>query len=141
MSFVSQVLAVVQRIGAEIKTLRGEVVATKLYQPTSYLPGVPAASTTLLLAVSAVQASFPTSFTGSYATADVAATASTVLTVKKGTVTVGTITFAAGAAVGTFVAASITSLAPGEKIAVYAPATPDATLAGIAIVLAGTRST
>lgn len=67
----------------------------------------------------------------SFARARVAATASTVFTVKRNGTTVATVTFAAGATVGVW-SASVT-WADGDFATLEAPGTADATLADITI--------
>jgi hypothetical protein len=71
------------------------------------------------------------------ASAETAATASTVFTLSVDGTTVGTVTFGVGATTGTF---SITApnFAAGV-LKLVAPATPDATLANISITLSGER--
>lgn len=76
------------------------------------------------------------------AVASVAATAETVFTIRVGTTTAGTVTFAAGAATGTvafdFEDVTLTlTLAAGDLLELRAPASADATLDGVAITLAG----
>lgn len=68
------------------------------------------------------------------AKATVAATASTVFTITKDGAALGTITFAAGATLGTF---SITAanLTANQHVTITAPATPDATLANISFLV------
>lgn len=68
------------------------------------------------------------------AIATVAATASTVFTIKRNTTTVGTVTFAAAGTTGTF---SITSgaVTAGQHLTVECPATADATLANISMLI------
>ena len=68
------------------------------------------------------------------AVATVAATASTVFTIRKDTTTVGTITFAAGATLGTvsITSGAITAL---QHVTIEAPATADATLANISFLV------
>lgn len=72
---------------------------------------------------------FTSSTTYSWASARVAATASTVYVVRRGATQVATITFAAGATVGIW-SANVTWSA-GSYVRIDAPATPDATLADI----------
>ncbi len=67
----------------------------------------------------------------SFARARVAATASTVFTVKRNGTTVATVTFAAGATLGVW-SAGVT-WADGDFATLEAPATADATLADITI--------
>lgn len=70
----------------------------------------------------------------SKAYSQVAATASTVFTIKRGTTTLGTVTFAAGSTTGT-VAVSSGAITANQVITITAPATPDATLADISFML------
>lgn len=84
---------------------------------------------------------FPANFAGAFAKAQAAATASTVLNVKRDGVTIGTITFAAAGTVGTFattggVAMTFTA---GQTLAIEGPGTADATLGTIGVVLVGSR--
>jgi hypothetical protein len=81
--------------------------------------------------------SLPASLTGSYATLLTAATASTVITLKKGATTIGTATFAVGGTVATFSFAAGVSFAVGDTLTIVAPATPDATAAGLYMSLKG----
>jgi hypothetical protein len=69
-----------------------------------------------------------------------AATAETVFDVQVGGVSVGSITVAAAGDTGTFaLTGGATAIATGEVVTVVAPASPDATLADIAISLKGTE--
>jgi hypothetical protein len=69
------------------------------------------------------------------ARASVAATATTVFTIKEnGTITVGTFTFAASATLAT-VSITAGSISVGDIITIEAPATPDGTLADIAFLI------
>lgn len=82
---------------------------------------------------------FPANLTGSKAGSKVTATASTVLTIKKNGVSVGTITFGAGSAVGTFASSGFGAVA-GDVVTVENQAAADATLECVSITLAGVRS-
>jgi putative tail protein len=82
------------------------------------------------------------------ARASVAAAADTVFTVQQALlatpnvwVDIGTVTFAHGDVNGVFATTShaAQSLAPGDTIQIVAPASPDATLAGVSINLVGSR--
>jgi hypothetical protein len=75
---------------------------------------------------------------GSYASAEVAATAQTDFDIRVDGVSSATMRFVAATTSATLIAASETILEPGDVLSVVAPATPDATLAGIGITLAGT---
>jgi len=65
----------------------------------------------------------------------VAATASTVFTIKNNGVNIGTATFAAAGTVPTF-AYTAPAIAKGDFISVHAPGTADATLADISLLVA-----
>ena len=100
--------------------------------------GALAASEALLRTVVARRTRFKIDLAGSQGRAGVAATAQTDLDVRRDAASVGTIRFAASASTAVFIAASETVLEPGDLLEVIAPASPDATLADIAITLAGT---
>lgn len=112
--------------------------------PTPYDIGgmvsdMPAASAIVLNHVAVRTISFADDFAGSFAVAQIAATASTVFVVNRNGAPIGTITFAAAATTGTFVTTlAAESLTPGQVLTVVAPVTPDATLADIAITFFGT---
>lgn len=82
--------------------------------------------------------------TGHVARAIVAPTASATLKVQKssaGVLTdIGTIAFGIGATVATVTITSATSFAVGDLVIVRAPASPDATLADVAVSIMGTLS-
>ena len=69
--------------------------------------------------------------------AGIAATAQTDFDVQRNGLSIGTVRFPAGSATATFIAASAVTCEPGDRLTVIAPATPDATLADIAVTLAG----
>ncbi|MFN4282370.1 MAG: hypothetical protein ACK4NA_07005 [Alphaproteobacteria bacterium] len=100
--------------------------------------GAPAASEVLLRTVVARRSRLKVDLAGSQGTAGAAATAETDLDVQRNGASIGTIRFAASASAAVFIAASETVLEPGDLLEVVAPASPDATLADIAITLAGT---
>jgi hypothetical protein len=85
--------------------------------------------------------SFPAGLTGSQASAAVAATASTVIDIRKNGASVGSMTFAAAGTTATFTMASAQTFAAGDVLSLHAPATPDSTLATVGWSLAGTRTT
>jgi hypothetical protein len=103
-----------------------------------FYPGVPAASALLTRVPLGRAVNFPSGLSGSYAKASVAATASTTFTMYKNGFSVATIVFGAGSAVGTFSSSGV-SYAAGDVLSVQAPATADATLANVGIVLVGVR--
>jgi hypothetical protein len=74
---------------------------------------------------------------GSQGRAGVAATAETDFDVRRNGISIGTIRFAVGSTSAVFIAASETVVEPGDLLEAIAPATADATLADIAVTLAG----
>lgn len=120
-------------------TLYGTV--SQPFDLIGFYPGVPTASAKVLRVPAARAITFPANFSGSYATASAAATASTAFDVQKNGTTIGTITFAIAATTGTFTTTSGTSkaFAAGDVLMIVSPGTADATLADIGITLTGTR--
>jgi len=121
------------------------------YIVSCFVPGVPTASQLLLLQRLSKGITIPANF-GSYlghtsmARGTVNATASTAIDVQKATSaapgsfsSVGTITIAGGAMVGTFASSGGTAItfAQGDSISLVAPASPDATFADFAASLVG----
>lgn len=94
----------------------------------------------VLIFVASEALTFPDDFSGSRLFAFTAATAETVLTVKKNDSAIGTITVAAAGTSGTFATTGTTvALAAGDRLQIEGPATADDSLAGVAITLYGTR--
>ncbi|WP_395406316.1 hypothetical protein ACHMW6_06490 [Pseudoduganella sp. UC29_106] len=114
-----------------------------------FYPGAPTASALVghLIAPAGISTlTFAAAIAGSSGKALTAATAQTDFDVRKNATTssggtsVGTIRFAASGTVPTFIAASGFSLTGGtDYLTVWAPATPDATLADIGVGLYATR--
>ena len=102
-----------------------------------YLIGKPANSAKYLRYTMTRALTFPANFAGSAATASATATASTTMDIQKNGVSCGTITFALGAAVATFVSSggAAVSFAAGDILGIVAQASQDATLADIAVSL------
>lgn len=132
--------------GAAEPTFRALVAAdlpsgTTLWDAHAFYPGAPTSSAIIVRIPTARDVNFAANFSGSYAVASVAATASTVFTVTKNGSSIGTITFAISATTGTFTTSggSAQTLAAGDVLAIVAPSTPDATLANVGFALAGTR--
>lgn len=94
-------------------------------------PGVTTNSQLVFLYPITRQTEFPVNLSGSKVIANTAATASTVFSLTKNGTQFTTITFAAAGTVATFVAASATTLSPGDYLTLVAPATADTTLADI----------
>jgi hypothetical protein len=115
----------------------------KPFDIAMFWPGVPPNSAIVNIAITRA-VSCVAALTGSVGNARVAATASTVVTLKKivagSPTTVGTATFAISGTTATFAAGSPISLAAGNDIQFAFPASADATLADIAITLQCTRS-
>ena len=82
---------------------------------------------------------FPANLAGSSVSAGTAATAETVLTLKKNGVDAGTLTFAAAGTVPT-IAVTNFSVVPGDILTVENQATADATLALVSMTISGQRS-
>lgn len=78
-------------------------------------------------------------FANCLASSAVAATAETVLTVKQGATTLGTITFAASGTTGTFAQSTSGDMvfAVGDILTIEGPGTADTTLKNVGITLAG----
>jgi len=116
----------------------GRVTTAQYYLVSGALAGVPTASLSLGLYVAALPFTFPSGLAGSQAVAKVAATAQTDVAVRQNGVAVGTVRWATGATVASFIMASATPVAAGDRLELVAPATPDATLSDPAWTLRGT---
>jgi hypothetical protein len=128
------------RVNAAHTALEFVSPVEQVFYPSSFYETAPIASQVMLHVVAVGAVTFPSGLTSSQGYADVAATAQTDFDVQKNGSSVGTMRFAASGTVASFIAASPITLAAGDRLKVVAPATPDATLAGIAFTLAGTRS-
>ena len=82
---------------------------------------------------------FPINFSLSKAHSRVYSTNTFIFTIKKNGISVGTITFAANATVGTFIAASAITFYAGDILEISSQVTPDASLSDISISLLGSR--
>ncbi|PBB21131.1 DUF2793 domain-containing protein [Mesorhizobium sp. WSM4313] len=109
------------------------------YDVMMFCPGVTANSAVMTRIVVPRAVTFPSGLSGSYASATVAATAATTLTIKQNGASIGTINFALGATTATFTFASPVTTSAGDVITVTNQATADATLANISITLVGSR--
>jgi hypothetical protein len=125
--------------------------AHQRYIVACFVPGLMTASQILLDHRVSKAITFPAAF-GTYlghtseARGSANATASTAIDVQRATsaapgtfTSVGTITIAAGAMVGTFASSggAAVSFAQGDTLALVGPATPDVTFAGFAATLVG----
>ena len=104
-----------------------------------FVGGLPAAGQKVTFIATRAFA-LPADLAGSQGHAGTAATDQADFDLRKNGGSIGTLRFAASATLATFVFASPVSFAPGDRLQIAAPASPDATLADIAITLAGTRS-
>lgn len=108
------------------------------YDVSFYLQGLMLDGETLFRYIPAQSVTFRATggSTYYYAKAGTAATASTVLLLKKNGTQFGTVTFAASGTTGTFSISGDTSFAAGDLWTMEAPATADATLADVTFTFA-----
>jgi hypothetical protein len=116
-----------------------EAAVSPLFVTGAFVAGKPADAALLFAILPSVEAAFPAGFAGARAKAGVAATAATVLAIKKNGIQVGSITFAAGSAVGVFAAAEVVVVGIADELTIENQAVADATLADIRFALHGTR--
>jgi hypothetical protein len=110
------------------------------YDLALFSPGKPAVSALLMRFVFNRSVNTVINLVGSVASAGVAATVSTVLSIAKNGTAIGTITFAASGTVGMFNVAAAQSFVSGDVLTVTAPATQDGTLADVSVTIGGTRA-
>ncbi len=108
------------------------------YDVATQIQGIPTASAVVLHFVAVRSFNLPSSFTGTKCDAIVAATAQTDFVVKVNGVTKGTLRFAIAGTTCSIVSGTATSIVAGDIVTITAPASPDATLSDIALVLKGT---
>lgn len=111
------------------------------YVVSSMFNGTIPASTVVLRHVVTADVFFEDDFSGSEGVSEDPAAASTDFDITVNGVSVGTMTYAMGASTAGFVTsgAGTLQLFDGDILRVIAPASPDATLAGISFSLRGTR--
>lgn len=114
-------------------------MANPIYDLVAYVHDVPAGGSDLARWAIARSVTFATDFVGSNVSAGSAATAETVLTVKKNGTEVGTLTFAISGTVPTMDGATW-SVVADDIVTIENQATADASLAAISITLAGERT-
>jgi hypothetical protein len=124
---------------ATIVKLDGLIPLWQPYDIGLTVPGVLADADVLLRYPMPRAVDFPADLTGSRCIAAVAATASTVLSIKKNGGEFGTATFGAAGTSATLAAASSVSFAAGDVLTIEGPATADVTLADLGMALVGTR--
>jgi len=132
----------IQQLVTRIEELRAIVVAAGnlIYDLACYSADAPGNAAVIGRWSVARTVSFPANMGGSKATGTPAATAQAVFLVKKNGTQVATITWAAAGTVATF-SGSAWSVLAGDIVTLEGPATADASLAGIAVTMIGTRST
>jgi len=113
--------------------------APQPYDVAIYIPGVPTAGATLITKRFTRSVTFPAGFADSQSGCEVAATASTVFSLRKNNSQIGTVTIGAGNTEGIFALATEITFVAGDRLTVVAPDPADATLAGLSLTLAGTR--
>jgi len=82
----------------------------------------------------------PENLAGSRGHAGTAPTAQADLDLRRNGASIGSVTFAAGVQTASFSLAGGAAFAPGDRLELIAPATQDATLAGLALTFLGNRS-
>lgn len=125
--------------GTSLKIVSAPAAATNPYDIGCSSPGTPGASAILMRFVAVRAITFPSGMSLSKAIANTAATASATFSIKKNGTSFATFAFSASGTSATFTAASATAFAAGDILTITAPASPDATLADLAITLAATR--
>jgi hypothetical protein len=110
------------------------------YDVALYAAGKPNASALVLRFVFNRIVAFGINLTGSTASVGTVPTASTVFALAKNGTSIGTLTFAAATATGTFSVAVAPNFVSGDVLTVTAPSTPDTTLADLSVTLTGTRA-
>jgi len=109
------------------------------YDVGAMVAGVPDAEAVCLRYKFPREVTFAAGLSPSQGVAGEAATGDTDFDIQLNGVSVGTMSFAAAANVATFDMSSETVCEVGDVLTVIAPSSPDATLADISFVLAGTR--
>jgi hypothetical protein len=114
-------------------------IDSKPFDVVFMLNGAPTASQRLCMVKFARTVVFASGLSPSQGVARTAATAQTDLDIQKNTSSVGTVRWAAAGTAASFIMASQTTFSAGDILEVFAPASPDATLATISVTLAGVR--
>lgn len=111
------------------------------YDVFTFYPGVPSNSAKMFRSKIPRAVTFAGNFSGSYFTATVSATGSSVFDIQKNGASIGTCTIAASGTTPTFATSGGTavSFAAGDVLEIICPTTADATLANPSITLVGAR--
>lgn len=105
-----------------------------------YFPRPTRGGATLLQFLAPRAFTLPVGFTGSQGYAGTGPTAQADLEIQKNGASIGTITFAAAASAANFTFAGEVTFAAGDRLAVIAPGSQDASLADISTTFEGTRT-
>jgi len=119
----------------QIEVVEVASATDRVFDISTFAPGISGSSATILQNVLAREATLRAGGGTSQAYAATVSTAAKTYTITKNGVSAGTIDLAIGANAGTFTVASDAVFAIGDRLAIVAPATPDATLADISITL------
>tara|TARA_R110000803_G_scaffold28011_16_gene65175 strand:- start:124 stop:855 length:732 start_codon:yes stop_codon:yes gene_type:complete len=125
--------------GTNVYSVSGQNTESFLYDLGVFVPGLPAASDDVMRFVFSRSVDFPAGLTASQGYCETQATAQYDFDVQKNGGSVGTVRFAIATSAATFIMASPQSFVAGDRIAIIASATPDATLNDVYITLKGTR--
>jgi len=136
-SYDNNMAASIATVQAEQILQSSDIDLLQLEMIRAHKNGTPTASEVLTRFYVNRATSLPSGAAGSGAKALVAATASTTFNIQKNGSTVGTIVFAAAGTAATVTISSSVSLAVGDLVTIVAPASPDATLANLAIAVKG----
>src|SRR5215471_1037943 len=105
----------------------GKLTAGQYYLLAGSIIGIPGSAISAGSYVAALGFVLPANLNGSQGVAKAAATAQTDYTIKVNGVTKGTMRWAAGATVATFVWTAAVTVQSGDRVEIISPATPDAT--------------
>lgn len=125
--------------GTNVHSVSGQSSDSFLYDVGVFVPSTPADNDDVLRFIFTRTVSFPTSLTGSRGYCEVTATSQADFDVRKNGSSVGTIRFPASTNAATFIMASPTTFAAGDRLSVIAPSPQDGTLADVYFTLKGTR--
>jgi hypothetical protein len=132
-------LMIVASRGTNLVALAASAVGG-LYDIGLFIPGQPAASAMVFQFVVPRAIGFPVNLVGSLAKAGTAATSAAAFTLRKNGSNFGSIDFAAGSAMATFMLAGGAVFTAGDVLEILAPSPQDATLADVSITLMASRS-
>lgn len=121
--------------------LAGKAPVSQPYIIGGFFPGLLTASQVLVAVPFSIDTVFPPGLSISKLVATIPATAQAVFSLRKNGVQFGTATFSVGGTVAVFASATGATFtqASTDIFSLIAPATPDATLAGVGWSVAGTR--